>query len=108
MDERLENLGGISLLRINLTNPDGWVVLLLIFNVLWIAVFAAWKYLPEIVRRLFIIVPIFLAIHFLAGKTVEGRLYLPILPLFVMAGLFWLGSQKSEILKKSDNLLKTD
>lgn len=80
-----------SILHYNFTHPEGWLVLFLYFNVLWFAVFSAWKNLPRVVRRMFVIVPIFLAIHVVWGRLVEGRLYMPLLPLFLVAGLTWLG-----------------
>jgi len=80
-----------SVLHYNLTRPEGFLVLFLYFNVLWLALFSGWKNLPRVIRRMFIIVPIFLVIHLVWGRLVEGRLYMPLLPLFLVAGLNWLG-----------------
>jgi hypothetical protein len=78
----------------NLTHLDGWIVVLLYFNVLWAALVIKWRYLPRVVRRLFIIVPIVLATSLIWGRIVEARLYLSILPLFIPAGLLLLGPLK--------------
>jgi hypothetical protein len=76
----------------NLRRIDGWIVLLLYFNVLWAAIFLKWKELPRFIRRVFIIVPLSLVSFLYLGRIVEGRLYLPILPLFLPAGLMMLES----------------
>jgi hypothetical protein len=75
----------------NLTHIDGWLVLFLYFNILWPAIFLKWRSLPVFFRRVSIILPLFFASIFLWGRFAEGRLYLPILPLFLPAGLLMLG-----------------
>jgi hypothetical protein len=85
-----------SILHYNLTRPEGFLVLFLYFNVLWLAIFSAWRNLPRVVRRMFVIVPIFLVIHLVYGRLVEGRLYTPLLPLFLIAGLTWFDMEKEK------------
>ncbi len=91
IERRLAERNLPSIFHYNIIHPEGWLVLFLYFNVLWLALIAAWKEIPRAVRRMFIIVPIFLVIHLIWGRLVEGRLYQPLLPLFLVAGLAWLG-----------------
>lgn len=74
----------------NITHIDGWIVLFLYFNVLWIAVVLEWSQMPNFLRRLFVIVPLLLCSSLFWGRIVEARLYLPIMPLFIPAGLLFL------------------
>jgi len=81
-----------SVLYFNLTRPEGWLVLFLYFNVLWLALPLTWRRLPKTIRRMFVIVPIFLIVHLFWGRLIEGRLYMPLMPLFLPAGLAYLGN----------------
>ena len=75
----------------NMRRIDGWIVLILYFNVLWAAIFLKWKELPLFLRRVFVVVPISLVTFLLWGRIVEGRLYLPLMPLFLPSGLLMFG-----------------
>ena len=94
--EHLREHQSPNLFVYNLTQPDCWMVTLLYFNVLWIAVPLVWRKLPRLIRRAWIIVPIFFIIHLIWGRLVEARLFLPILPLFIPAGLLMLGPIEPE------------
>ncbi len=91
MDEKLAASPYTSVLNQNLSTPKGWVVLFLCFNVLWFAVPAAWSSIPSVVRRMFGMVPIYLVVYLIHGHLVEGRHFMPLEPLFIIAGLAWLG-----------------
>jgi len=101
--EQMANRPYSSVLTENLLNPKGWWVLFLTFNVLWFVLPAAWGRLPQVVRRMFIIVPIYLLVYLIYGRFVEGRNFRPLLPLFLVAGLMWLGKEfkDSDFLSKS-------
>jgi len=90
MEDRLLKVDMPSIFMVNLTNLDGWIVLLLLFNALWIAVPLMWRKLPRDIRRMFFMVPIFFLIHLFNGRFVEARLFLPLLPLYIPAGILWL------------------
>lgn len=92
MVDKLEASPYPNIMTENLTSPAGWVSLLFCFNVLWIAVPAAWRHMPETARRMFYIVPLYLLVYFIYGRFVEGRIFMPIQPLFIVAGLTWLSN----------------
>jgi len=95
MEQKLDDANLPGVFAENISGTKGWAVLLLYFNILWIAIFAAWNRIPRVIRRIFVIVPLFLLIHLVWGRLVEGRLYAPILPLFLVAGLAWLSPKIS-------------
>ncbi len=92
MENKLELRDLPNIFAYNLKYPEGWLVLFLSFNVLWFTLFKAWVQIPVVIRRCFVIVPIFLIIHLAWGRLVEGRLYMPLEPLFIVGGLTYLAS----------------
>lgn len=100
MVDRIAGSGFTNLLQVNLANQDAWVVVFLYFNVLWFAVPMTWNSLPQVIRRMFLIVPLFFVLHILYAMLVEGRLFQAVLPLFLPSGLILL-----ERLSKRNNIL---
>jgi len=100
MAEKIADSPYTSVFDQNLRTPRGWLMLLMVFNVMWFAVPAAWKQIPDVVRRMFGMVIMYLVAYQFAGHNIEGRHFMPLLPLFIVGGLTWL--ERADLSGKSN------
>ncbi|MGX6446093.1 hypothetical protein ACWM35_23055 [Neobacillus sp. K501] len=69
--------------KVNLTDWKTWVQLFGFFNISVLIVWYKWKEKPEFLKRISLILPIFILIHFTQGYMREVRYFLPILPIII-------------------------
>lgn len=90
----------------NLSNPNTYIYLLLLFSVF---IFLAWqkfKQKPKFLVRSARMIPFFLFIHWIIGICAETRLFLPLVPIVFPLALFSLFESKKEF-KKEDKEFPT-
>ncbi len=80
----------LDYLTANLTNPDWLSYAAFFWGVLWVAPLLAWKRLPPLLRRLWLVLLPYLVLQFLFGRIREVRLFLPLGLVLIPIGLLWL------------------
>lgn len=71
-----------------LLTPHVWPAYILSFGGAWLAVGVGWRQLPPVLRRLFVLAPVLVAIIAVVGNLHEARVYGELVPL-VAATLAW-------------------
>lgn len=91
------NLSGITYCL--LMNPfdyyqAGYLFVFFIFNVFWLYAFFQWKDKPLFLKRISLIIPIFIIIHLITGIFIEVRQMIPLSFIIIPMALFYLFSRK--------------
>ncbi|GEM_PF-4641388 len=58
------------------------------YNVLWILIFIGFGKFPSFIKRSLLLIPLFFGSHFIIARIMENRLFLPLAPIIICAGLF--------------------
>lgn len=77
-------------LRVNFTDWRAYVDLLGVLNIALWGGWVGWRRRPEFLRRMTLVVPLFLVPYLLFGTLREARYYLPVLCLLIPMALFYL------------------
>lgn len=70
--------------------------ILFMYGVFWIAAFKSFREKPLFLRRASLIVPLYCLGHFLISRISETRLFLPLAPIIIPMGLFYIFKKDSQ------------
>jgi hypothetical protein len=75
---------------------------IILFNLFWILPFIKFRSKPIFFKRVFLIVPLFVLLHFLIGIVYETRLFLPLAPILIPMGLLTIFGNKNHLINQSN------
>lgn len=75
---------------------------IILYNLFWILPFISFKSKPIFLRRVSLIVPVFVVLHFIIGIVFEVRLFLPLAPILIPMGLLTIFNGTNHLRKQPD------
>lgn len=84
---------------------QGWKFfgVIFLYGMFWIAAFRFWGKKPLFLRRAALVVPLYCLGHFLIARINETRLFLPLAPIIIPAGLFYIFRENNNFIRDNSD-----